>query len=252
MKRQIKTLAELIRLKRKAKGLTQQQLAERAGVSPTWITKIEKGALPSTFIISSIALALDDDDEIYRNLLKQQKEKKDHEQAKKRYLVYHMPIDLVEDAVIRKEAKTVFKTILEKMFINKPKTKRELEKLNKEYIDFKNKKIRVKDLDVMDEAISEIAEELLSKSDEPEKTDEQKIISDIEFELDCIEDPERTEKLKKLNEINDYVVSTGETSIHKLREKFGVDRKIIKDILFDYLLNKAGKDIERSLDEQPD
>lgn len=56
-----------IRIRREAQGLTGQDLAERAGVSPSYISLIEKGVkVPGEEVAEAIARALGDDPELYR------------------------------------------------------------------------------------------------------------------------------------------------------------------------------------------
>lgn len=60
-------LHERIRKRRVSLGLTGQELAERAGVSPPYISLIEKGVkIPSEDVAEAIARALQDDPELYR------------------------------------------------------------------------------------------------------------------------------------------------------------------------------------------
>jgi transcriptional regulator with XRE-family HTH domain len=60
-------LHERIRRRRLSLALTGQELAERAGVSPPYISLIEKGVkIPSEDVADAIARALGDDPELYR------------------------------------------------------------------------------------------------------------------------------------------------------------------------------------------
>ncbi|MCE5197740.1 MAG: helix-turn-helix transcriptional regulator [Armatimonadota bacterium] len=55
----LNVLAEHIRVRRKAIGITQEQLAERAGLSPNYIARLEIGSnTPSLPALISIAKAL--------------------------------------------------------------------------------------------------------------------------------------------------------------------------------------------------
>ena len=54
-----KALGQKIKELRDEMKLTQEQLGERAGLSPTYLSRIETGiAMPSALIVDSIALAL--------------------------------------------------------------------------------------------------------------------------------------------------------------------------------------------------
>ncbi len=53
-------LAKNLRKVRKAKDVTQEILAEKVGVSPGWISKIERGIYPPNMkLLTKIARALD-------------------------------------------------------------------------------------------------------------------------------------------------------------------------------------------------
>ncbi len=59
-------LHERIRERRRAKGMQAQELAERVGISPSYISLIESGVkIPSESVAEAIARALDDDVEMY-------------------------------------------------------------------------------------------------------------------------------------------------------------------------------------------
>ncbi|GAH48082.1 unnamed protein product, partial [marine sediment metagenome] len=53
----IMTFAKRVRQRRKKLRLSQIELAKMAKVSPTWITKIEGGSIPSIPIVLNIAKA---------------------------------------------------------------------------------------------------------------------------------------------------------------------------------------------------
>src|SRR5713226_3745408 len=64
-------LATRIKDRRIAKGLTIYELAERAGVTPGFISSIENGyRRPSSDVAMKIARALGDEEEMYRTLIK--------------------------------------------------------------------------------------------------------------------------------------------------------------------------------------
>lgn len=44
---------------RKAKKLTQEELAEKVSVTPRWLQRIEKGAIPSGIVTLKLISALD-------------------------------------------------------------------------------------------------------------------------------------------------------------------------------------------------
>lgn len=52
-------LGTAIAVRRKARGLTQEQFAEAIGVSPEWVSRMERGVgLPSLDVLAQIAAAL--------------------------------------------------------------------------------------------------------------------------------------------------------------------------------------------------
>ena len=59
--KQISTLAKNIRKLRKEKGLSQDDLARKANIPFTTLTKIETGVIkkPSVFVVAKIAKSLD-------------------------------------------------------------------------------------------------------------------------------------------------------------------------------------------------
>jgi transcriptional regulator with XRE-family HTH domain len=95
------TLGEKIKRRRKERKLSQIALAKLAGVSSPWITKIERGSLPSLPVVLNIVRALEDPEEEYVTLFREAKSKKELDLAKKRQLVYHSPLsgDDIEEIV---------------------------------------------------------------------------------------------------------------------------------------------------------
>src|SRR5262249_49254517 len=57
-----------IKSRRSQLGLTGAQLAERAGISPSYVSLIEKGAkVPDESVAADLARALEDDESLYRS-----------------------------------------------------------------------------------------------------------------------------------------------------------------------------------------
>jgi transcriptional regulator with XRE-family HTH domain len=56
-----RTFGDLIRRHRRAAGLSQKELAEQAGIDPTYLSKIENSVLvpPSVRVVARLAIALD-------------------------------------------------------------------------------------------------------------------------------------------------------------------------------------------------
>ena len=53
-------LGKQLKIIRKEKGLTQEQLAEKVGIHPTYVGKLEGGkSNPSTLLLFKISIALD-------------------------------------------------------------------------------------------------------------------------------------------------------------------------------------------------
>lgn len=96
------TLGEKIKKRRKERKLSQIALAKLAGVSSPWITKIERGSLPSSPVLLNIVRALEDPEEEYVTIFNEAKSKKERDQAKIRRLVYHSPLnaDVIEKLLI--------------------------------------------------------------------------------------------------------------------------------------------------------
>lgn len=98
------TFAKRVRQRRKKLRLSQIELAKMAKVSPTWITKIEGGSIPSIPIVLNIAKALKEDEEEFIKLVNEEKLKKDREMAKKRELIYHSPLSADEiEKILKRE-----------------------------------------------------------------------------------------------------------------------------------------------------
>ncbi len=77
-----------------------------AKVSPTWITKIEGGSIPSIPIVLNIAKVLKEDEEEYIKIVNEEKLKKDREMAKKGELIYHSPLSADEiEKILKREIK---------------------------------------------------------------------------------------------------------------------------------------------------
>ena len=93
---EVNRLYELIRVRRKEKKLTQQELANLAGVSSTWITKIEDGHLPSLPVLIAIAEALGDNKKKYVDLFNEQISAKSQYYQMMRRLFYH-PSSTIEE-----------------------------------------------------------------------------------------------------------------------------------------------------------
>jgi len=63
------SLGQMIRARRKKIGLTAEELAKKAGVDRTYLSKIERhGALPSPKVLNSIVAHLDDKPNKYISL----------------------------------------------------------------------------------------------------------------------------------------------------------------------------------------